>query len=484
MKISDLSSSGESLSALSDARERLSAEQFPALPALMQTHDGLRPHLDALLQHFAEARHPEHEFEQQIWQTAHDYLQQLDLAYAFHLHEQAAAPLPGLMHQALLQRLECLALLAIWHYLRYQALTEFFWRELHATFRMAEPIAAIAGAATARYLQVLMLDSVNRNNMTRPKIILVGSWLSRWCQDLTLAHDYDPKRHIFLVDLHVPRGARLIRQRMLGSDCRYWSVASLVARLQPMRQQLENGELPAAFPAKTSAQNALRLVEKLLAEWSPSGAHRERRADQRQNVMKYAQVVHGILNVCQHVKNMGFAPAQSVEMMAETPSTESNWLIDNESRFGFGTFVYADFNRWLEPGYLIAMNYDLNPDLAVVGIVRSIEQRSAHKYSVGIEVLSHTPGYVRLQQLSESGGSLERLPPFAALFLPQPDEQYTQGEREQPGTVVMPILDYVPAGLYELHTPQMEHVVQLSEVLEQQADWIRVAVSVAADIRL
>lgn len=484
MKISDFSSAGESRSALSDATRRLSAEQLPGLPALIQADDGLRPHLAALLQHFAETRHPEHEAEQQIWQTAHNYLQQLDLAYAFHLHEQAPASPPELIQHALLHRLECLALLATWQYLRYQTLTEFFWRELHATFRMAEPITAIAGQATARYLQVLMLDSVNRNNMTRPKIALVGDWLSRWCQKLTLAHDYDPMRHAFLVDLHVPRGARLIRQRMLGSDCRYWSADSLVAELQTMRQQLEHGELPAAFPAKTSVQNALRLVEKLLAVWSPMGEHRERRADQRQNVTKYAQVVHGILNVCQHVKNMGFAPARSSQAMAENSGVEGNWQIDNESRFGFGTFVYADSNRWLEPGYLIAMEYDLNPDLAVVGIVRSIEQRSAHKYSVGIEVLSHTPAYVRLQQLAEPAASLERLPPFAAIFMPHADEQYAQDERKQSGSVVMPILDYTRAGLYELHTPQLEHVVQLGEVLEQQADWIRVTVSVVADITL
>jgi hypothetical protein len=233
----------------------------------------------------------------------------------------------------------------------------------------------------------------------------------------------------------------------------------------------------------------MRFVKNLLAEWSREDYRRERRGEQRQHVMKYAQVVHGLLNVCQHVKNIGFAVASSRlgHVTDEKPTAESNWLIDNESRFGFGTFVYADFNRWLEPGYLIAMDYELNPDLTVVGIVRSIEQRSAHRYSVGIEVLSHTPSYVRLQQLAETGAGMERLAPFAAMFLPQIAEQNERNafeERKQPGTIVMPVLDYTAGGLYELHTPQLEHVVKLGDVLEQQADWMRVGVRVAADIML
>ncbi|HEX5538326.1 MAG TPA: hypothetical protein VFX01_00935 [Methylophilaceae bacterium] len=371
-----------------------------------------------------------------------------------------------------------MALLAEWHYLRYQPLTEFFWRELHAAYRMAESITVIANDAKTRYLQVLMLDSVNRSSMSRSRISLLYAWLGDWCKDVALVRDYTPSPYQFFVDLDLACGARPVSHAPLAGDCRYWSAERFVAKLEAMRQQLGNNVLPPDFPPKTTVANAQRMVDKLLSEWSQNAGQRERRGEQRQNVMKHAQVVHGIFNVCQHVKNTGFASAPLPLTSDEKTAAGDSWLIDNESQFGFGTFVYADFNRWLEPGCLIAMNYDLNPDLTPVGIVRSTTQLSAHKYSVGIEVLSHTPSYVRLQQLAETEIGLERLPPVAAIFLPENDE------RKQPATVAMPVPDYVAAGLYELHTPQIEHVIQLGEVLEQQADWIRVGVSVAAAITL
>lgn len=472
------------LSVVNEAAHAIAGETRFSLNELVRTDKESHPALQALIQHFVEMRRPEHEFEQGLWQAVHAYLQQLDLGYATALQE-AGAPRSASTRQAMLRRLEGLALLAEWRHLRYLPLTEFFWRELHEAFQTAEAVKSIASAAAACYLRVLMLDSVNRSNMTRPRIALLASWLRDWCRDIRLAQTYVPGEHVFFVDLQVPRGARRVRKASMGSNCRYWQVDNILLQLEAMRQQLAQNILPSQFPAKPShsnaarVANATRLVDKLLTEWSRSGYHRERRSEERQSVMKYAEVVHGILNVCQHVKNMGFAgtlPQINGEVSFASP--DNRWVIENESKFGFGTFVYADFNRWLEPGYLIAMSYELNPDLAVVGIVRSIEQRSAHKYSVGVEVLSHTPSYVRLQRLADTAGGLESLPPFAAIFLPEDDE------RRQPASIIMPVLDYVANEVYRLQAPRQEHMAVLGSVLEQQADWIRAAIEVATDITL
>jgi hypothetical protein len=479
MESTEISHLSKSFSVLNDAVATFTSEERQDLQGVMQTDRNCRIYLEALVGYFINTRRPAHEFEQQVWQSVHIYLQQLELAYAFALQETEVLRPSKPVQQALLNRLECLALFAEWQHLRYQALTEFFWRELHMAFQMAEPVPAIASAATVDYLRVLMLDSVNRSNMTRSKIALLASWLREWCEELSLSPDYDSDRHVFFVDLQVPRGARRIRKLSVGSDCRYWHVDSIIARLERMHQQLASNELPPDFSGKTTLPNAKRLVAKLLSEWSRTGYHRERRSEGRQSVMKYAQVVHGMLNVCQHVKNRAFASAllQPDAAMAVEEMPESRWVIENESKFGFGTFVYADFNRWLEPGYLIAMDYELNPDLTVVGVVRSIEQRSAHKYSVGIEVLSHMPSYVRLQQLTDIAGGTS-LAPFPAMFLPENEE------RKESATIILPLPDYTAGGMYRLHVQQQEHVLQLAEVVEQQGDWVRVAINVATDITL
>ncbi|HEX5538274.1 MAG TPA: hypothetical protein VFX01_00670, partial [Methylophilaceae bacterium] len=141
MKPSDISPIDESLSIIADTAQAWAGDEFPALSDLMRAHDDHKPHLEVLVRHFTQTRHPEHELEQYLWQTVHDYLQRLDLAYASHLSASAAqsAAIP----LAVLQRLQCLALLAEWHYLRYQPLTELFWRELHVAYRMAESITVI-----------------------------------------------------------------------------------------------------------------------------------------------------------------------------------------------------------------------------------------------------------------------------------------------------------------------------------------------------
>lgn len=481
MENTEISRLSKSLSVLNDAIATFTSEERQELQGLLQTDRNCRKDLEALAGYFINTRRPAHEFEQQVWQTVHTYLQQLELTYASMLQETEAPRTSKPVQQALLNRLECLALFGEWQHLRYQTLTVFFWRELHAAFQMAESVPPIASGATVCYLRVLMLDSVNRSNMTRSKIMLLASWLRDWCKELRLSPDYDSARHVFFVDLQVPRGARRIRKLSVGSDSRYWHVDSIIARLERMQQQLASNELPACFPGRTALPNAKRLVDKLLSEWSRTGYHRERRSEERQSVMKYAQVVHGMLNVCQHVKNRAFAEAlltADAAAMAAEEMPESRWVIENESRFGFGTFVYADFNRWLEPGYLIAMDYERNPDLTAVGVVRSIEQRSAHKYSVGIEVLSHTPSYVRLQQLAGTAEGMASLASFSAVFLPEAEE------RKEPATIILPMPDYTASGIYRLHAQRQEHVLQLAEVIEQQGDWIRVTINVATDITL
>ena len=465
------------LSLLSEAAPALSRATAPRLPKLVQRQALDTPHALALVKHFIDIRHPQREFEQEVWVVVHDYLRGLDSAYATSVWELESPQPAAVVHSALLQRLENLALLALWHYLRYQPPPQSYWRALHAAYLMAESVEAVAVEAAARYLRVLALDSVDHGNLSRREIALVNEWLSQWCRKPELSRADDGSAHQFVVDVQAPHGARYLRQHGMVADGRYWRMDDIIAKLQAMRNLIENGRLPPDFPRSTPLPNAFRLVNKLLLAWAPEVAQRERRKEDRRSVAKPAQVVHGIFNVCQHLKNMGFSAAYQAKP-DDTVMAQSDWQISNESGFGYGALVQIDANRWLEPGCLIAMNDELNPGLTAIGIVRSIEQRTPQQYFAGVEVLSHMPSYVRLQRLTADSPSAETSLPFPAIFLP------AGGEPVQASTLVLPLSDYETGAVYEMRTPQLARLAQTGEVVEQQADWVRVAVEIAADITL
>ena len=466
------------LSLLSEAAPALARATAPRLPELVQRQALHTPHALALVRHFIDIRHPQREFEQEVWVVVHDYLRGLDSAYATSVQALKSPQPAAVVHGALLQRLENLALLALWHCLRYQPPPESYWRALHAAYLMAESVEAVALEAAARYLQVLVLDSVDHGNLSRREIALVNDWLSQWCRKLELARTDDGSAHQFVVEVQAPHGARYLRQHDMAADGRYWRMDDIVAKLQAMRDLIGHSRLPPEFPRSTPLPNALRLVNKLLLAWAPEVAQRERRKEERRSVVKPAQVVHGIFNVCQHLKNTGFVAAYQRAEPDDSVMAQSGWQISNESGLGYGALVQADTNRWLEPGCLIAMNDDLNRGLTAIGIVRSIEQRTPQQYFAGVEVLSHMPSYVRLQRLTTDNPIAEASLPFPAIFLPAGDEP------AQPSTLVLPLADYETGAVYEMRTPQLAHLAQTGEVIEQQADWVRVAVEVAADITL
>jgi hypothetical protein len=464
------SPTGDGLAALRNAAKLLSTSEPLIQAELIELECSCRPHLDGLITHYIETQKLGLEFEEQLWLTVYRYLRKLNDAFASALWQPAPTTDFALSSKVLLQNLDSLALFAKWHYLRYQPLPKNFWLQMHATYRQSEHLNNTDQTESpdfqARYLQALMLDTLNRSNMLKSEIEQVDGWLKIWCQNLSLEKECDENRHLFFVDLQEDRGARRIRETTPKASYRYWHVDTMTAMLEEMRLQLEKGVLPQAFVENTPLPNALRVVGYLLSEWSREGYKRQRRGEAREEVSKPAEVVHGILNVCQHVKNLMFTGISP--LTAQSHLIENGWIIENESNFGFGASANVDFNFWLKPGCLIALDYQLNPDMTVVGVVRSMRQQAGREGYVGIEVLSHTPSYVRLQQLTDNGGIMPEAKPFSALYLGKNDE------RNLPATLVMPVYDFVQKGLYELHTQQYSGQVRLGEILEQQDDWVRV----------
>ena len=104
---------------------------------------------------------------------------------------------------------------------------------------------------------------------------------------------------------------------------------------------------------------------------------------------------------------------------------------------------------------------------------------------VGIEVLCHTPSYVRLRSLPHDAREEGFLPtdvflaitlnthgpaPFPALYLTKDEE------RDLPSTLLLPRVEFIAGGVFELRTDQHHSQVRLGRVIEQKDDWVRVEV--------
>ena len=470
----------DSLAALETAYHHLAEMQSAmSLSDLLLVHDACRPPLTELTQRYTYPQKLAYEYEARLWQVVHDYLNVKVDCYITVNSQPLDNVSYKLVERCLLQGLDSAAILAKWHYLRYQALPKGLWLKIHQLYQFSEKAILASGGLSqmsrslhnGRYLQALMLDLLNHSNLLKSEIEMVNGWLAGWSLELVLDDSYNEKQHLFFVDFREDRGARRIRSFEPVHGCRYWNTDAVVALIDEMRQHLENGVEPAQFGKDLHISAALRLTDHLMSAWSRIGYRRQRRSEDRAGVIKSALAEHGISSVCQHVKNLAYGITAIVPMPGEIQQNQDeHWRIKNESQYGIGAEVNTDSNRWLQPGILIALDYALNPDMTVIGVVRSIQQQSLQGRYVGIEVLSHTPSYVRLQRLVDNSGTVMKgVETLSALYLSR-DER-----RGLPATIIMAVLDFVQDSIYELSTYELSHLVRLGLVIEQQDDWIRVA---------
>lgn len=470
---------GDHFAALRAAIDQLTTAELPP-NVLVELEQNARPHLDRLMQRYIETQKLDFEYEEQLWLTVHSYLKEVIAAYSLQLQKPVADTSSALLSRVLLHALHHLGLMTKWHYLRYQPLPQGVWALMHYVYQQAESLQTRDGMVEIashqrRYLQALMLDTLNLSNMLKSEIEMVDCWLRAWCQDIMLEQECDENRHLFFVDFQQDRSARRLRDGTAAPDCRYWQLDEVIVVIEQMQQQLAGQELPGMFDEHANIANAIRLINQLLTEWSRKDYRRQRRTEDREAVSKRARVSHGMLGICQHVKNMAFS--------ADTPSAArydtfaSGWKIENESKFGLGAVVDGSLNSWLHPGCLIALDYELNPVMSLVGSVRSIKQQVSHELIshelyVGIDVFSHAPSYVRLQYLPNADSSVEADTSIPALYLGRDDD------RELPPTLIMSLADYVEAGAYTLCIQEYERQVNLGSLIDQGVDWIRVAATI------
>ena len=428
---------------------------------LFALDNALRPHALALIHHFADARRLPADEESRFWEAGCAYHDLLAAILVALLHEVAKKAIPATEAPAIVARtLYHRGLSALWRYLRYVPLPEGWWLDTHKIFAFAEreqistSETTIAAAQSpthtaAIYLQLLLLDTLNRTNMNRQQIAALAHWLENQTEAIAIERTFDDDSQLFFVKLDEDRGGRRIRNFEPTPSCRYWRTDDLLAEIEIELEKAESGQAPGIDAD---------LLRQMHAEWSRTGYKRQRRTDERNEVKKRASVAHGIYAVCQEVHSQAMGSTH-LSLEGET------WTIENESRNGFGALVNAEMNTWLKVGRLMTLREEMNFGMSIVAVVRSLQLQEGGKVYVGAEILSYMALYALLQDWPSNGAN-----PYPGIFLASDEE------RSLPSSLVLPVIEYQPNIELRLKMDRRLHHVKLGKLMEQKDDWCRVVI--------
>jgi hypothetical protein len=426
----------------------------------------LQPIALALVQQFADARRLSAEDEINLWEAGriyHDLQAGMLVALLREVAEKSipVAEAPAIVARTLYHRGRS----ALWRYLRYIPLPEGWWLDTHKIFAFAEReqistseiMMAVEQSPThsaALYLQMLLLDTLNRTNMSRQQIVALAQWLTSQTEAISVERVFAVESQLFFVNLEEDKAGRRIRNFEPSPSCRYWRTDDLLAEIEIELEKAETGQIP---------EIDTDLLYQMHAEWSRTGYKRQRRTVGRNEVEKRASVAHGIYAVCQEVHSQTMGSTQS-SLEGET------WVIDNESINGFGALVSTELNTWLKIGRLITLREEMNFGMSVVAVVRSLQQREEGKVYVGAEVLGYMALYALLQDWPANGSH-----PYPGIFLASDEE------RALPSSLLLPAIEYQSNAELRLKMDRRTRHVKLGALIEQKDDWCRVAVETMED---
>ncbi len=489
-----------------------------ALDALLTIDEHRQPTLAALTHQYVHATSLAFEIDERLWQSVVNYYDALKKIYQRFLdhYKQDPSSLPHDLPQIILNILDSERCLLKWHYFRHQGVGIGAWLQLHELYRLAEKEGCDAAplwryrnqgetSVTSVYLQILMLGTLSPSDMLKHEIEMVCAWLSEWCLGLSLSQDLDPARHLFYVDLNEDKGGRRTRRIHPASSYRYWDTDPIESRIAKAHVEMQHGKVPADLKLTSGFRltDCQPLLEYLLTEWSRTGYQRQRRANARNQTNRVAHIVDGLDNVCQHIKSVANArrkgklpsdasadPGKSFSNSSllqldggggVTMMTGEKWTFTNESKYGYGAVVPTAHNPWLRLGRLLAFHGDQDQRFAVVGVIRNIKHLPDDKCYVGIEVLSRRPVHVTLRNLDQKVHAYSPADtdiflaatltheggfPFASLYLPRDEE------RNMPPVLLVPTMEYIAKGNFELRSDTYVYKIRLGRIIEQKDDWV------------
>lgn len=399
--------------------------------------------------------------------------------------------------------------MARWRYYRQQSVADMTWSEIFDLYRILEQESLLDLTVNlykdetethlaASFVQACMLDSLSNSSLTKLQVEKTAMLLEKLIPWSQVSKHYDEHKHLFYVDLTQDQGAKRIRLFEPHPGCRYWDTEQLSARIDADIKALDR-DLPHDLESIGSGDELLEILTLLRSEWSRHAYTRQRRSEERQKVIKHVMVSYGFQDVCNQLKsatkNLYLAPQQQSEhnlddrmanhnRIRTTPSvlyedlTRERWMISDESSSGYGVIFSDEPPPTLKLGKLVGLVVEGQPERLIIGNIRSINKPANSDNHIGIKIIGRQATWIQLGHASHkteifngTNTAPDKGLKFAAIFL-----SAEPGRSDCP-TFILPRIEYLEHGTYQLFLQNQKSLVQLGSPIESRDDWVQVRIN-------
>jgi hypothetical protein len=378
------------------------------------------------------------------------------------------------------------------------------WKQMHALYALADADGyadaefelhasqpSFRSSVQSLYLRALLLDLINTGNLGKVHIEIADGWFAGWSRDYALDRGYDPRQHLFCVDLASDSGMHLVRRQSQGDTVRYMRAESLRAQIDQRRAELRQGYVQVEsgaggmFPIEDHAA-LLGIVEKLNQSIVAGGQARieerttfeDREVDVVIGIERVMRKTHeapepGAVAARPAVSEMeviDISPtglsvisqdphiaAATVDSSAADPHIE-RWRVLDLSARGYGLLVDRAAAEAVALNGLLAVRNHETGGWIIGSVVRKQPSRGRAEVLVGVEILAYRPIPTALRFDDKRA--------VPALFLPGLDPG---GKRD---SLLLPLGDFRSGSRFVIGVAGSDYSVRVNRIIRKGADWI------------
>ena len=345
--------------------------------------------------------------ESQLWNGAHDYLQELYRAYLFCLQRYEADPRGSaqfrlMLPSAVARALRGLRLQLKWALLRYTAPEQHIWIEMAGLYMFAvshavaeEQVPFYAGrqiTVREEFVKGLMIAACSNDTLRPAELDLATRLVDYYSRHFVLAEQpFEGCTHWFdLQDPHAP--ARTTRAPPQSAGVRYMGAGGALAAIQAVDAEMAyTGAVPPdlRFYEKQNDQLLLAALNHLALDWA--GKSQARKGERRKATSRVT-VVPGMPEI---LRALDFAVNDSLDF-TDQPAAES-WVVEDISADGYGAVIPSVAGDWVEVGSLVGIEGTSIHEWRI-GVIRRVNRLDGDQQRVGVQLLGTTAELVTLSQ--------------------------------------------------------------------------------------